>query len=63
MDLQNAQCYEFKPFLVDLSNCVLLCNGEPVPVPPKAFETLIVLIQNRGARRSGIWILSNGLDG
>jgi eukaryotic-like serine/threonine-protein kinase len=39
--------YEFGPFRVDAERCVLLREDEPVPLTPKVFETLLVLIQNR----------------
>jgi DNA-binding winged helix-turn-helix (wHTH) protein/Tol biopolymer transport system component len=41
-------CFEFGPFRVDLLTHRLLRNGEVVPLQPKAFDTLVVLIQNRG---------------
>jgi Tol biopolymer transport system component/DNA-binding winged helix-turn-helix (wHTH) protein len=40
--------YEFGPFRMDLGERLLLRDGEPVPLTPKAFETLLVLVQNRG---------------
>jgi len=38
--------YEFGPFRVDPSQRLLLRDGHPVPLQPKAFETLLVLVQN-----------------
>lgn len=40
--------YEFGPFRLDSLRRVLLCSGEPVPLTPKVFETLLVLVQNCG---------------
>jgi DNA-binding winged helix-turn-helix (wHTH) protein/TolB-like protein len=40
--------FEFGPFRVDAQKRVLLRRGEPIPLTPKAFETLLVLIQNNG---------------
>lgn len=40
--------FEFGEFRVDLLTHRLLRNGEVVAVQPKAFDTLVVLIQNRG---------------
>jgi len=38
--------YEFGPFCVDPDKQVLLRDGKPVPVTPKAFDTLLILIRN-----------------
>jgi eukaryotic-like serine/threonine-protein kinase len=38
--------YEFGPFRVDPDTQVLLRDGKPVPVTPKAFDTLLILIRN-----------------
>ena len=38
--------YEFGPFRVDPDKQVLLRDGKPVPVTPKAFDTLLILIRN-----------------
>ena len=40
--------YEFGRFAVDVSNRLLLKNGEPVPLQPKAFDTLLLLVERRG---------------
>src|SRR4051812_25480556 len=39
--------YEFGPFTLDLKKRVLLRENQPVPLTPKVFETLVVLVQNR----------------
>jgi DNA-binding winged helix-turn-helix (wHTH) protein/Flp pilus assembly protein TadD len=40
--------YEFGSFKVDVVNRLLLRDGEPLPLTPKAVETLIVLIERSG---------------
>src|SRR5919197_6503319 len=40
--------YEFGPFRIDTAERLLLREGTPVPLTPKAFETLLRLIQNSG---------------
>lgn len=39
---------EFGPFLMDLRQRLLLRDGKPVPLSPKAFELLLVLAQRSG---------------
>ncbi len=40
--------YEFGPFRLDPLERVLLRDGQPVPLTPKAFETLLVLVERSG---------------
>ena len=40
--------YQFGPFSVDVAERVLLRDGRPVALPPKAFELLLVLVEHRG---------------
>ncbi|MCA1849649.1 MAG: alpha/beta fold hydrolase, partial [Acidobacteria bacterium] len=40
--------YGFGPFLIDTRDGLLLRDGEPVPLTPKAFETLLALVENCG---------------
>lgn len=40
--------YEFGPFRLDTSERLLLCDSETLPLTPKAFETLLVLVENSG---------------
>ena len=40
--------YEFGPFRIDAFKRLLLENGEVVPLTPKCFEILLVLIENSG---------------
>src|SRR6185369_2357477 len=45
---RTTRFYEFGPFLVDAVKCVLLREGEVVPLSLKAFEILIVLLRHHG---------------
>jgi DNA-binding winged helix-turn-helix (wHTH) protein/tetratricopeptide (TPR) repeat protein/TolB-like protein len=40
--------YECGSFLLDPKNHVLSRNGAPLPLPPKAFETLLILVEHSG---------------
>ncbi len=40
--------YEFGSFRLDASRALLLRDGEPVALPPKAFETLLLLLREAG---------------
>src|ERR1700674_2345829 len=48
MSKEPLNCYEFGPYRLDLNEGRLLRNGDPVPLPPKAFATLVVLVQRSG---------------
>src|SRR6185295_19472298 len=48
MQPASSRFYEFGPFRVDTAKRVLLREGEPVSLSPKAFDTLIVLVQHAG---------------
>ena len=48
MSRQTKHFYEFGPFRLDPAEHVLLCDGELVPLTPKAFETLLLLVENSG---------------
>jgi len=47
MAKETSQLYEFGPFRADGVRRVLLRDDQPVPLTSKAFDTLLVLIQNR----------------
>jgi TolB-like protein/DNA-binding winged helix-turn-helix (wHTH) protein/tetratricopeptide (TPR) repeat protein len=47
MSEQSRRSYEFGPFSADPIKRLLLRNGEPVPLSPKALETLLALIESR----------------
>lgn len=44
----KARCYSFKNFTLDLEKRVLLRDGDPVPLTPKAFDTLALLVRRSG---------------
>jgi DNA-binding winged helix-turn-helix (wHTH) protein/TolB-like protein len=48
MQQQMKSAYEFGPFLLDPLAHQLLRNGEPILLPPKAFDTLLVLVRHQG---------------
>ena len=48
MDREARPSYDFGPFRLDLSEHMLLRDGHPVPLTPKIFDVLRVLVQNGG---------------
>ena len=48
MSLQTKRLYEFGNFRLDLTEKVLSRDGKSVPVTPKVFETLCVLVERAG---------------
>jgi hypothetical protein len=42
------RCYQFGPFRLEVSEHRLLCDGRLVPLTPKVFDVLRVLVQNGG---------------
>jgi Tol biopolymer transport system component/DNA-binding winged helix-turn-helix (wHTH) protein len=44
----NARVFKFKNFTLDLEKRVLLRDGEPVPLTPKALDTLALLVRRSG---------------
>lgn len=48
MSGQIREFYEFEPFTIDASKRLLLSGGKPVPLKPKVFDTLLVLVENSG---------------
>ncbi|HXW05943.1 MAG TPA: winged helix-turn-helix domain-containing protein [Vicinamibacterales bacterium] len=48
MDRQTPPAYEFGVFSLDLAEHRLLRHGQPVPLTPKVFELLRVLVQRAG---------------
>src|SRR5438552_3047192 len=40
--------FEFGPFRLDAAEHLLLCEEQPVQLPPKAFEMLMLLVENGG---------------
>src|SRR5437763_16392833 len=48
MTSRSPVSYEFGPFRLCASERLLLRDGQPVPLPPKVFDTLLTLIENSG---------------
>ena len=48
MTVQTKHFYAFGPFRLDSEKRVLVRDGTPVPLAPKAAEALLVLVQNAG---------------
>jgi TolB-like protein/DNA-binding winged helix-turn-helix (wHTH) protein len=46
--METKRLYEFGDFRLDVSERVLLRQGEIVALPPKVFETLLLLVRNSG---------------
>src|SRR5262249_13123234 len=42
------QFYELGPFRIDVANRLLLRDGEPLPLTPKAVDTLLAVVQHSG---------------
>ena len=48
MSKQAKHFYDFDRFRVDLVRRVLLREGQPVPITPKVFDTLLALVESSG---------------
>src|SRR5215469_9490210 len=48
MNRKTRHLYGFGPFRLDAEECLLLLDGKPLPLPPKAFEALLFLVENAG---------------
>lgn len=48
MNRQHNHFYEFGAFRLNPAEHILLRNGQHIPLTPKVFETLLVLIENNG---------------
>src|SRR5580658_3423356 len=46
MTKRGKDLYQFGPFRVDPGQRLLFRDNQPVPLQPKAFDTLLVLVQN-----------------
>jgi Tol biopolymer transport system component/DNA-binding winged helix-turn-helix (wHTH) protein len=45
---ENGHSFRFDEFTVDTARRLLLRNNRPIPLGPKAFDLLLVLLENRG---------------
>ena len=48
MQLTAGHLYEFGPFVLDTNRHLLLLQGRPVPLTPKTYDLLVVLVENSG---------------
>src|ERR1700733_15343376 len=48
LDGPRRELYEFGPFRVDADKEVLFRDGQPVPLTPKGFQILLVLVRRGG---------------
>src|SRR5918993_5214100 len=48
MSRPETHSYEFGPFRLDPAERLLLRDGETVPLEPKVFDTLLLLVRNSG---------------
>src|SRR5215218_8089977 len=48
MSSELPQFYDFGHFRLDLTNHILLRDGNTVSLTPKALDTLVVLVRNKG---------------
>ena len=46
--MEAKSFYDFKNFRLDPEERILLHDGAPIPITPKVFDLLKVLIENRG---------------
>lgn len=46
--MKSVRLYEFGSFRLNVAEGKLFCDGKAVPLTPKAFETLLVLVRQRG---------------
>ena len=49
MSFESSFLYKFKDFRLDIGEAALLRNGEKVPITPKAFELLRILVEHHGS--------------
>ena len=48
MPHQTQHLYQFGPFRLDAAERLLLRDGQPIPLSPKVFDTLLVLVEKHG---------------
>ena len=48
MSNEAKHLYDFGPFRLDMAERHLLRGGKVVPLTPKLFDTLVVLVENSG---------------
>jgi len=48
MEHSNGESYEFGPFRLEPGQRLLVKDGAPVGLPPRVYDTLLLLVENRG---------------
>src|SRR5262245_13824535 len=48
MSQADTHLFQFEEFTLDGEQKVLLRNGTPLPLSPKIFDTLLILVRNSG---------------
>ena len=48
MSQKTRHLYAFGPFYLDAKECLLILDGKSVPLAHKAFEALVMLVENAG---------------
>ena len=48
MSLASTRFHRFGVFTVDSDQRILLRNGKPLPLAPKVFDTLLILVEDSG---------------
>ena len=49
MNRKTKRLYEFDSFLLNPDERIFTKNGEPIQLAPRAFDVLVVLVQNNGS--------------
>jgi DNA-binding winged helix-turn-helix (wHTH) protein/Flp pilus assembly protein TadD len=52
----SGTTYKFGPFTLDTGECLLLRNGERVPLEPQVYRTLVVLVENHQRLSKKEWL-------
>ena len=54
---QLGKTYKFGPFRLDTAECLLLREGERVPLEPQVYRTLLALVENSQHLSRKQWLL------
>ena len=54
---RSGKTYTFGPYRLDTTECLLLRNGERVPLEPQVYRTLVVLVENHQHLSTKEWLL------
>ena len=54
---RSGKAYTFGPFRLDTAECLLLRDGERVPLEPQVYRTLVVLVENHQHLSRKEWLL------